>query len=649
MRTALAALRILILATFASAVQDRPMPLSIADGRNAPPPGAPVVVVTVRFSAAVSGPVEVVRLDRAALTRRWHLAEIARTMADDGRIDVRGPAAVETLLLVRQSGRPGYLLDGPFRWPVQPATYHVSGGWRRTIRGRTLQAGSGTPQWVNASEEAPRDAWPACEWITDRDWECVGVPLKEAGIVLSEAPARLSYFEPTGAVDESGVETAACRTAAWGRLLVIGFAGGAPAGGATPPAVVPRRMQAPRARPQSVRLGAELDTRVTVDRLSPRIFWVTATQPVEDGWVELMAGGRAPVRLDTREVAAAPSSVPLRIDLEPVARLAGTVSAGRGVVVKGADVLLYRFVTDTGRAEKRPPKRILLAETRSGDEGEFRFENLAVERYELVAMHTAYGRVERVVDPDGQEIDLTLQRPSYAIGRVLRDGVVTPGVQVSVLPDLAAYAASEDVTEFLGGETTTGDDGRFSVALAPRGAMEVRVGDAQVGMRRFQLGAAETLARVVDLGTIDLSPPPAVTLVLEGAEGCDLLLTGPSGRPGMAVVRARRIGPAMFDARVPEPGRWSIVAACGRQERSVVPAFIDVPAAGPDMSVRLSWPLNGSVERDMKRSNEGYRSCSAPSAFVRKFLAAMLASSAESAATSAPSHPEPARPELVGR
>jgi hypothetical protein len=81
-----------------------------------------------------------------------------------------------------------------------------------------------------------------------------------------------------------------------------------------------------------------------------------------------------------------------------------------------------------------------------------------------------------------------------------------------------------------------------------------------------------------------------VTLVFEGAGACDLLLTGPDARSGMSVVRATRLGPAMFQAALPEPGRWHVVAVCGRRERAVTPATIDVRPGGQDLTIRMSWP-----------------------------------------------------------
>jgi hypothetical protein len=109
-------------------------------------------------------------------------------------------------------------------------------------------------------------------------------------------------------------------------------------------------------------------------------------------------------------------------------------------------------------------------------------------------------------------------------------------------------------------------------------------------MRRVPLGPAESLPEVVQIGTIELKPVPPLTLVFESAGTCDLLMTGPDEHGGMSVVRAFRLGPAMFLAALPEPGRWQVVAVCGRRERAVVPATIDARLGGPEVTIRLSWP-----------------------------------------------------------
>jgi hypothetical protein len=176
------------------------------------------------------------------------------------------------------------------------------------------------------------------------------------------------------------------------------------------------------------------------------------------------------------------------------------------------------------------------------------------------------------------------------VGRVLRDGAPARGIPVVIVPDLAEFAAMADVTELRGGETETDLDGRFSVALGSRGTGELRIGNDGTGVRRVPLAAAEAQARVVDVGTIELVTQSPLTLVLEAADGCGLLLTGPLGRTGLTVVRASSVGPAMFEAAVPEAGRWQVVAVCGGRERAVLPPTISVPPGARDLTVRLTWP-----------------------------------------------------------
>ena len=121
-------------------------------------------------------------------------------------------------------------------------------------------------------------------------------------------------------------------------------------------------------------------------------------------------------------------------------------------------------------------------------------------------------------------------------------------------------------------------------------ARKVRIAAALLGLddrveavETDTLAAGDSIRRQNPLGKIP-------TLVLEDGRACDILLTGPAGRTGMTVVRSARIGPAMSQAVVPEPGRWQVVAACGARERPVLPAWIEVSPSARDITVRLTWP-----------------------------------------------------------
>ena len=574
--------------------QESTLPIAVADGTPAATPGAPVVNVTLRFDAPVPAVVDVVRLGRAPGDRLWHVAETSRADASGGRVIARGPAGLESLLLVRGAGQAGYIIDGPFRWPAQAATYLVHARWRRTVRGRFPRAGSPLT-WIGLNDSGVPES-PSCNWISSADWECVGVPLDSTGVVVITAPGQVHCAIPVGPLSAAGVQMSQRRTSVWGRLVVV--SSGPPMFGEGPgdARVTARRLIVPRARPQSVRLEEAQDDRIRVDAAGNGAVWISGNDVPDDGWIEIRARGRATERIEVHEVAGAPAELPLRVQLQPSAAVFGRVTAGPGIAAAESMVTLYRFAhrrpNEPGEPndQKQPQKRITVAEMRADGDGAFRFDDLARERYEIVAMHPTLGRGEARLEPDGQEVDVALRRPARAVGRVVRDGVPAAGVRVVVVPALAQFAVSGDVTELRGGETETDPDGRFTISLAPRGSGELRVGDERTGVRRVPLGPAESLPEVVQIGTIELNALPPLTLVFEAAGTCDLLMTGPDARTGMSVVRASRLGPAMFQAALPEPGRWHVVAVCGRRERAVMPATIDVRPGGPDVTIRLSWP-----------------------------------------------------------
>lgn len=578
----------LCFAAFGALGQERTLPITVGDDRGAAGHLGPLVEVQLRLDVSGIDRVEVVRLTRSLGDKAWRLAEIARAPAD--RLIVRAPAGVESLLLLRASSRPGYLLDGPFRWPAQPSTYVIAPRWRRTIRGRQPRDGAGSITWVPGREDDRRDAWPACAWLDDESWECVGVPLSVPGVVLSAPRGLVHYSVAAGALTRPGIEDVSVADALWGRLLIVNVAQPEAARRLAGVHASALRLSVPRARPQSARLEATTDATVRVTRVGTGAFWLSGAATPVDGWVELGGSGFAPLRIETTDVAGSPPELPMRVALESPVEVTGRVTGGPDVPAVGALVTLYRFAHDPP-IPKRPPRRIVVSEQRASDDGAFRFGDLAMERYEIVAMHPVLGRGERRFDPDGQEVEIALRKPPEAIGRVTRDGVPVRGVPVTVVPDLAQFAAADDMTELRGGDATTDQDGRFAVLLASRGRGEIRIGQEATGVRRIPLGSAETLPPIIDVGTIELDALAPVTLVLEGSDGCQLLLVGPSGRTGMTIVRAVRLGPAMFQASLPEPGRWMVSAVCGKRERAVIPAAIDLPAGARDRTIRLAWPL----------------------------------------------------------
>jgi len=574
----LACLAMVMSADRASRQQAAPQPPAGAEGRS-------VSEVTLRSQPPLPSRLSIVRFIRNVARSTWVAAEESTGLPAGGNIGVLGPVGAETLLMMRTPGRPGYLLYGPFRWPSEPSTYFMVTRWRKTMSGRSVH-GPGSISWVG-SEDAADGAFPSCAWTTEASWECIGVPLDSTGVVVVSRGGEVECAVPAGPVSAKGLQASRSQVSTWGRLLVV--SSGSPDRNAAV-GVRARRLERPRARPQSIRLEEVTDERVHVERVGPGAFWVAGSGAPGEAWVEIASVGRATERVETREIAAAPAELPLHIQLQTSNAIAGHVTSGQGTPVPGAVVTLFRFTQEPRVRTQDPAPRVSVRETRTDADGAFRFDDLSRESYEIVAIHPSLGRADRRVEPDGQDFDIALRPPPHIVGRVLRDGAPGRGIRVIVVPDLSEFAGMADITELRGGETETDLDGRFSVALGSRGSGELRIGDERTGVRRVPLGPAESQPAVVDVGTVQLETQPPVTLVLENAGGCGLLLTGPVGRTGLTVVRGSSIGPAMFEAPIPEPGRWQVVAVCGNRERPVLPAVIDVPPGARDLSISLAWP-----------------------------------------------------------
>lgn len=579
-----AALILSYLAAYAAGVPGQePIPFSIADGPPRYPWNHKTTAVTLRFDGPMPAVLQIVRLVRVDDNRAWRVAETLNANTSEANVSLQGSIGAETLLLIRAPGRPGYILDGPFRWPVQGATYAVNTQWRKTIRGHSTGPHTSLIWVAEDGGVAPRTT---CEWTGTTAWECVGVPLNAIGVVVTTTPGDVRCSIPNGMVSTSGVEATNNFSSAWGRMVVVQATGTVRSRDGI--RITAKRLEVPRERPLATRLEVVPDSQIHVERVADGVVWVWGTGAPTDGWLEVAGTGAATERIDIREVTDVPPALPLLIQLQAPATMFGHVRVAGGNAAAEAVVTLYRFEHDDHQRDK--PRRITVAEMRADTDGGFHFGDLAVEPYEIVAIHPALGRGVRRVTPDGRETDVVLRSTAQVKGRVLRNGLPARGVRVVIVPDLAQFATAGDLTEMRGGETESNEDGRFTVSLAARGSSELRIGDERAGVRRVPLGPAESLSGVIDIGDVELAAMAVVTFVLEGEGSCDILLTGPAGRTGMSVLRSSRIGPAVMQAVVPEPGRWHVTAVCGSRERAVVPASIDVPASARDMTVRLTWP-----------------------------------------------------------
>jgi hypothetical protein len=282
--------------------------------------------------------------------------------------------------------------------------------------------------------------------------------------------------------------------------------------------------------------------------------------------------------------------VPLDVRLDAGLTLTGRALAPSGAAAPSTIVALYRLERSERPNEKETtPRRIRIAEAIADAEGMFRFESMAAEPHEIVAFHPALGRSDRSLNGGAEAIEIRLKPFARAVGVVVRNGAAAKGVRVQYVPDLAEFQSSRDPADLRGGDTVTDREGRFSLAVPARGRGEIRVGDEASGIRRIALAPAETRPPVIDLGRIVLDDRPVATLVLEGSDGCEIVLIGPAGRAGMSIVKATRIGPAVFEAAVPESGHWQLAAICGTRERAVLPTMVFIGGT-TDRTIRLTWP-----------------------------------------------------------
>lgn len=481
-------------------------------------------------------------------------------------------ATAVIVLLERRDG--SYLLDGPVILrdiTVDRASDLV---WRRTTTG-TTSAGSETMppiEWL-ASDDGYGGAWPACWWKAAAAWECFGVPVGSAGVAVATDVSRV-----LSAVVNSDTAPV-LRPSVWGRLLFV----------TDRVQGVPPRLRYTPARPSgstqgahSVRLDTVAMSDVRATSLAPGVVWVAGDSSPPDSWLEIRSARSGPEYLPLADLAGGPVLAPMRITLGDRRDVAALVTSGVGDAVAGAIVSVFRLidpVPPVSVAGRPPPRRVLATERIAAADGTVRLDGLGDADYEIVAWHSQLGRSSIRLERTADHVVIRLLVPGVARGRVLMAGKPAAGVDVISVPDPAAYASADDPIDLKGGDTRTGADGRFAVAVARGGGGELRVGGGTSTIVRVTL-PREPLP-LVDLGDIELARGITLSVVLDQDPGCDLRATGPIGKTGLQIVNGSRTGPGLFSIVLPEEGAWEIGLMCGRQERAVAPAVVHVSSAGP--------------------------------------------------------------------
>jgi hypothetical protein len=485
------------------------------------------------------------------------------------------PRASYVVVFSRTDGR--YLIDGPFAWPDSETTREVSIRWHRTIDGMLPpESDAGARVQLIRADIAPA-AWPVCFATEGKRWTCWGVADDERAIVLVYAGGAM-WWTSMGSSAPQGL-----RAARWGRILAISNA----VSEAAPVRVtLAYPVAPPPGRMRAIRLGTTAVPDARVIPVSPTAFWIAGHVVPPNAWVEVTSDAAAPVYLSLADVVEGPAAMPLRVDLRERRVVDGRVTGAGGEAAAGTLVTVFRLIDPpTAEANRVPPRRVIAIEAIADPEGRFALTQLGDANYELLAWHPQFGRASLVVPSIAQDLVVRLQTSGIVRGRVVAGGRPVEGIDVISVPDAAAFSAAEDMTDVKGGDTRTGPDGRFSVAIAASGGGELRIGGGRYPVKRIALPRAPV--PLFDAGDIDLGRAIRVTIVLDRDPGCDVRATGPVGRTGLQFVFGSRAPSGVFDVEIPEPGFWEFTLRCEQQSRSLSPAVVQIGPSDSGKEVRM--------------------------------------------------------------
>jgi hypothetical protein len=332
-------------------------------------PAPPPVEVTFVVRDPLPASAEIVRLTRLPAGGPWQIADVRQVPVHSGRFAVPGPPGIESLIVLRAAGHPGYLLHGPLRWPAEPASLDMDPGWRRTVRGQ--YPSSGGLAWISPMRGAAR---VECEWILLDRWQCLGIPRSTPGVVVRAGPTQIFYSVVGALGPRNEVEDVATASAAWGRLLVVQNAHSRGQGGAPVRVRVLRVYRAP-SRPNTTRLEVATDARVHVNPVGPTALWVSGDAGVEGSWLELTVPETGAGRLDVAELAAGVTDDVVDVALERPIAVFGRVTGPLAAPAERAIVSLYRFGEEVRTPDRKQMQRerIAVGEQRTDADGAFAF------------------------------------------------------------------------------------------------------------------------------------------------------------------------------------------------------------------------------------------------------------------------------------
>lgn len=543
------------------------------------------VLLALRLSVAgavtyENVPPEVVRISVHDWTDQSSpLAAAAEIASRDRRVVVRSVSGRRRVVLFERADG-GYLLDGPFWWPEADGGRVLERRWRRTIRvGSSEPLPGAALEWVPA-EPGTGGQWPRCFLTSDRLWVCWGVATDDSGVLVYRASDRVWWTVVTHGA------AADLRSSTWGRLLQVTDTSGA---GAVVTLTFAHPAPQSSQRVPGIRLGTAPVTGAHSMAVAPGVAWLYGADVPPSAWLEVRTTGSGPSYLALHDVAGGPSSLPVTARLEDTRGLDGIVVGGREQRASGALITLFRLIDlppSAGSPARQKPRRVVVGEVVADAAGAFHVDGIGDADFEVVAWHPLLGRVSAILPRRFAALTLRLESPGTARGRVLRAGKPVAAVDVISLPGPEAVRSADDLVDLKGGDTRTGEDGRFAVMLAAIGGGELRVGGGVHPIRRIPLPRAP--APLVDLGDIDLGSPLEITIVLDQESACDVRATGPIGQSGLQIVMAAPTGPGLFRIVLPEPGLWAFGLLCGGEPRPLSPLTMQITPAHAGKEVRFS-------------------------------------------------------------
>lgn len=506
---------------------------------------------------------------------RWRWVDGASS--ETGRVTLHATAGSLALIVVRRPGRPGYRLDGPFRWPASPLPRRASLRAVRALRGTGL---------VGPHAEIRLAGSPGSELLCEHDrkseWQCAGVPSDLAGrIVFCDGGRPLAAAD----VRPGPPDAVAVRVVSDSALIRLET---------LDPADEPRGAAAQVLRPAGAGgalLAPARDWKV--EDLGGGLLWLEGkSDPALV--VEARAPRHASVRIPLASLGSA-CGEPLPVALLASPAVAGTVSDGEGRPVPDALVLV--------RPGEPEPAETVVADATTDANGNFWIEGLAPGRYRLRACRAEFGCGEASATP-GETITIALDAAALFTGRVLSiGGIPEPGADVRLVPVLDGRTHPADRLARLPLQTSSGGDGRFSIAAPAAGDFLLEIRSESSGVARLPVRRSRLSPPVTDVGDVRLPDPLDLAVRVAGCAGGALSMSGPLGGETSlpAFLRFALDAGGAAIARLPEGGSWTAWATCGGENVTLEPALLPDAAALQGMEVRFEragTPASGqSIER----------------------------------------------------